>query len=73
MIDWHSHVLPQIDDGSRSLEESAELLTMLSAQGVKESHHLMDDGVPPIGVQHEIPPSVTDKTELLFDEQLREE
>ena len=34
MIDWHSHVLPQIDDGSRSLEESAELLTMLSAQGV---------------------------------------
>lgn len=34
MIDWHSHVLPQMDDGSRSLEESAELLTMLSAQGV---------------------------------------
>ena len=42
----------------------------LSAQGVKESHHLMDDSVPPIGVQHEIPPSVTEKTELLFDEQL---
>ena len=34
MIDWHSHVLPQMDDGSRSLEESIELLKMLSAQGV---------------------------------------
>lgn len=34
MIDWHSHVLPQMDDGSRSLEESIELLDMLSKQGV---------------------------------------
>ncbi len=34
MIDWHSHVLPQMDDGSHSLEESVELLSMLSDQGV---------------------------------------
>ena len=34
MIDWHSHVLPQIDDGSRSIEESIALLEMLSGQGV---------------------------------------
>lgn len=33
MIDWHSHVLPQMDDGSKSLEESIELLTMLASQG----------------------------------------
>ncbi len=35
MIDWHSHVLPGIDDGSRSIEESLELLRMLSEQGAE--------------------------------------
>ena len=34
MIDWHSHVLPQIDDGSQSLEETLKLLNILSSQGV---------------------------------------
>ncbi len=36
MIDWHSHILPAIDDGSRSAEESIEMLKMLGAQGVGE-------------------------------------
>ena len=34
MIDWHSHVLPAIDDGSRDVAESVSLLTKLSEQGV---------------------------------------
>lgn len=34
MIDFHSHILPQIDDGSASAKESTELLKMLSQQGV---------------------------------------
>ena len=34
MIDWHSHVLPGIDDGSQNIEESLALLKMLSEQGV---------------------------------------
>lgn len=34
MIDWHSHVLPALDDGSKSLEESLKLFEMLLAQGV---------------------------------------
>lgn len=34
MIDWHSHVLPSMDDGSRDVEESLSLLQMLSEQGV---------------------------------------
>ena len=34
MIDWHSHVLPGMDDGSRDAEESTALLQMLSEQGV---------------------------------------
>ena len=34
MTDVHSHILPSVDDGSASVEESVKLLTMLSEQGV---------------------------------------
>ena len=34
MIDLHSHILPCVDDGSQSVEESIELLRALAAQGV---------------------------------------
>lgn len=34
MIDWHSHILPNMDDGSRSVSESMNLLKMLSEQNV---------------------------------------
>ena len=34
MTDWHSHILPNIDDGSQSVEESIQLLKMLKQQGV---------------------------------------
>lgn len=34
MIDWHSHVLPNMDDGSHSLEESLEMLEELASQGI---------------------------------------
>lgn len=34
MIDWHSHILPKMDDGSRSEEESVRMLTMLASQGI---------------------------------------
>ena len=34
MIDLHTHVLPGMDDGSRSPEESARMLRELGAQGV---------------------------------------
>lgn len=33
MIDWHSHILPEMDDGSRDVAESISLLNMLSQQG----------------------------------------
>ena len=35
MIDFHSHILPKMDDGSKSVEESLEMLRLLSSQGVK--------------------------------------
>lgn len=34
MIDWHSHVLPSMDDGSRDVEESVLMLKALKEQGV---------------------------------------
>ena len=35
MIDFHSHILPGIDDGSASVEESLQFLRMLADQGVE--------------------------------------
>ena len=34
MIDFLTHLLPQMDDGSKSVEESHEMLAALAAQGV---------------------------------------
>lgn len=34
MIDWHSHVLPSMDDGSRDVEESVSMLRALAEQGI---------------------------------------
>ena len=36
MLDMHSHILPQMDDGSDSVETSRKMLKMLSDQGVTE-------------------------------------
>jgi len=34
VIDWHSHILPGVDDGSRDVAESITMLQALSEQGV---------------------------------------
>ena len=36
VTDFHSHVLPGIDDGSQSLEESLKLLRMEAEQGIRQ-------------------------------------
>lgn len=33
-IDFHTHLLPNLDDGSRSVEESLEMLVALQTQGI---------------------------------------
>lgn len=35
MIDWHSHILPGMDDGSKDAAESISMLGMQASQGVK--------------------------------------
>ena len=34
MIDWHTHILPEMDDGSRSVEESNQMLQALHEQEI---------------------------------------
>ena len=34
MIDFHSHILPSVDDGSKDVDETLRLLSMLSQQGI---------------------------------------
>lgn len=34
MIDWHNHLLPEMDDGSRNVAESIAMLRAQAAQGV---------------------------------------
>lgn len=35
MIDWHTHILPAMDDGSRDVAESLSMLRMQMEQGVR--------------------------------------
>lgn len=35
MIDWHTHILPGMDDGSRDVAESISMLNMQAAQDVR--------------------------------------
>lgn len=50
MIDFHSHVLPGIDDGSSSVEESLALLSMEAEQGIR---HVV--ATPHFYAQHDRP------------------
>lgn len=35
LTDFHSHILPEVDDGSRSIEQSLEMLRMEGEQGIR--------------------------------------
>jgi protein-tyrosine phosphatase len=35
VIDWHSHILPALDDGSKNPEESVAMIGKLASQGAK--------------------------------------
>lgn len=55
MLDFHSHILPAIDDGSKDVTESITMLKMLKAQGVSTvaltSHYLAMDESPDMFLQ----------------------
>jgi tyrosine-protein phosphatase YwqE len=44
--DWHCHILPGVDDGFRTMEDSLEVLSRYEQAGVKEvwlTPHIMED------------------------------
>lgn len=46
MTDWHSHILPGVDDGIKTMEDSLEVLRTFDALGVKRvwlTPHIMED------------------------------
>ena len=36
MIDFHNHILPNVDDGPKSLEESLEMIDCATNQGITD-------------------------------------
>ena len=50
IVDFHSHLLPAVDDGSKSLQESMELLRMEAEQGIR---HVV--ATPHFYPQHDFP------------------
>ena len=36
MIDFHNHILPNVDDGPRTIEESISMLKLASIKGITE-------------------------------------
>lgn len=46
LTDWHSHVLPGVDDGIKTIEDSLEVLRHFEAKGVRTlwlTPHIMED------------------------------
>lgn len=44
--DWHSHILPGVDDGIRTMDESLDTLAVFESQGVRKvwlTPHVMED------------------------------
>ena len=63
LTDWHSHVLPGVDDGIKTMEESLEVLRHFESKGVDTlwlTPHIMEDY-----------PNTTEKLRSRFEE-LRE-
>ena len=51
MIDFHSHILPQIDDGSKSVEQTRQMLKLAADQGVRymvATPHFYGDRMMPL-------------------------
>lgn len=66
-IDFHSHVLPKIDDGSRSTQESVALLRLLAQQGIT---HVV--ATPHFYARHDTPEAFL-AARALSERRLREE
>ncbi len=73
LIDIHSHILPAIDDGAESLEESIELLKAMKEQGITDviatphfiaSEHNLEEFLTSVSKAHEELTAATQNLEL---------
>lgn len=62
MTDIHSHIIPEIDDGSRNIEESLEMLDAAAQSGVKAIVATPHCNIPNVCGNYE-----DDDIEVLFD------
>jgi protein-tyrosine phosphatase len=62
VIDFHSHILPAIDDGSKNVEESIVLLDMLKDQGIKTVV-----ATPHFDVQRETPAAFIERRQESYE------
>lgn len=60
--DFHSHILPGVDDGSRSVEESLEMLRMERSQGIS---HVM--ATPHFYANHDTPDNFLRRREAAWE------
>lgn len=72
MIDIHSHIIPGIDDGSKSMEMTLEMLRMAEKSGITEviatPHYLLEYGEAKI---NEVREYVKNINEVLKEEQIK--
>lgn len=62
--DWHSHILPGVDDGIRTMDESLDTLAAFEAQGIRKvwlTPHIMEDS-----------PNTTERLRERFEDLKRE-
>lgn len=56
-IDIHSHILPGLDDGSKSVKQSIEMLKIANSQGITSivatPHNMLGKGCPDIALVRE--------------------
>ena len=73
MIDFHNHILPDLDDGSKSLKMSMDMLRAAADQGITEiinTVHFQHPKVDGIDISLE---RCSEKRELLYDEMVKED
>ena len=73
MIDFHNHILPDLDDGSKSLEMSMDMLRTAADQGITDiinTVHFQHPKVDGIDISLE---RCSEKRELLYDEMAKED
>lgn len=67
MVDFHSHILPNVDDGSRSVEES---LSMLGCEAEQHIRHVV--ATPHFYIRHDAPDDFLTRRSRAAEKLLRE-